>query len=132
MAQCAVLVVDDEVPYCAVVREILASYHLDVLVAYQGTQALSLLESVKPNLILLDMMMPGIDGLTLLRQMRQQPALANTPVVMVSANTMNNDRERSLAAGANAFLAKPFSAKELRAVLRTFVEVPDTSELEKG
>ena len=132
MAHCGVLVVDDEVPYVGVLREILTSYGLDVLVAYQGHQALNLVESVKPNLIMLDMMMPGIDGLTLLRQLRQQPGLRDTPVIMVSANAANKDRESALSAGADAFLAKPFSAKELRAALRTFVEVPDTSELAKG
>ncbi len=132
MANCGVLVVDDEVPYVGVLREILTSYGLDVLVAYQGHQALNLVEGVKPSLIMLDMMMPGLDGVSLLRQLRQQPSLRETPVIMVSANTTDKDREIALSAGANAFLAKPFSAKELRAVLRGFVEVPDTSELEKG
>jgi DNA-binding response OmpR family regulator len=132
VVNCGVLVVDDEVPYVGVLREILTSYGLDVLVAYQGHQALNLVESVKPNLIMLDMMMPGMDGLTLLRQLRLESALRETPVIMVSANTTDNDREVALSAGANAFLAKPFSAKELRAVLRAFVEVPDTSDLQKG
>jgi CheY-like chemotaxis protein len=132
MAECGVLVVDDEVPYVGVLREILTSYGLDVLVAYQGHQALNLVDSVRPSLIMLDMMMPGMDGLTLLRQLRSQPGLAATPVIMVSANSESRERESALAAGANAFLEKPFSAKELRALLRTFVTVPDTSELEKG
>jgi two-component system response regulator VicR len=132
MAECAVLVVDDEVPYVGVLREILTSYGLDVLVAYQGHQALNLVGNVQPNLIMLDMVMPGMDGLTLLRQLRSQPALATTPVIMVSANSEADDGPQALAAGANAFLEKPFSAKELRAVLRTFIAVPDTSELEKG
>jgi CheY-like chemotaxis protein len=132
MAECAVLVVDDEVPYVGVLREILTSYGLDVLVAYQGHQALNLVGTVQPNLIMLDMMMPGMDGLTLLRQLRSQPATAATPVIMVSANPESRERETALAAGANSFLEKPFSAKELRAVLRIFIEVPDTSELERG
>jgi len=78
------------------------------------------------------MMMPGMDGLTLLRRLRQQAALKDTPVIMVSANVVNKDREAALSAGADAYLSKPFSAKELRAALRPFVDVPDTSELEKG
>ena len=132
MTRCAVLVIDDEIPYTGVLREILASYGLDVLVAYHSGQALGLLDGVRPNLIMLDMMMPGMDGLTLLRRLRQQSALKDTPVIMVSANVVHTDREAALSAGADAFLSKPFSAKELRAALRPFVDVPDTSELEKG
>ena len=132
MTRCAVLVIDDEIPYTGVLREILASYGLDVLVAYHSGQALGLLDGVRPNLIMLDMMMPGMDGLTLLRRLRQQAALKDTPVIMVSVKVVNKVREAARAAGAGAFLSKPFSAKELRAALRPFVDVPDTSELEKG
>jgi putative two-component system response regulator len=127
-----VLVVDDEISYTGVLREILASYGLDVLVAYHGDQALGMLESVQPNLIMLDMMMPGIDGLTLLNRVRREAALRDTPVIVVSANVVNQEKQKALSAGADAFLEKPFSAKELRAALRPFVEIPDTSELEKG
>ncbi|HSB89267.1 MAG TPA: response regulator [Anaerolineales bacterium] len=132
MTRCAVLVVDDEISYTGVLREILASYGLDVLVAYHGDQALGMLESVQPNLIMLDMMMPGIDGLTLLNRVRRETALRDTPVIVVSANVVNQEKQKALSAGADAFLEKPFSAKELRAALRPFVEIPDTSELEKG
>ena len=132
MTRCAVLVVDDEISYTGVLREILASYGLDVLVAYHGDQALGMLESVQPNLIMLDMMMPGIDGLTLLNRVRGEAALRDTPVIIVSANVVNQEKQKALSAGADAFLEKPFSAKELRAALRPFVEIPDTSELEKG
>ncbi len=132
MTRCAVLVVDDEISYTGVLREILASYGLDVLVAYHGDQALGMLDSVRPNLIMLDMMMPGIDGLTLLRRLRNEPALKETPVIMVSANVVNHHKEAALSAGADAFLEKPFSAKELRTALRPFVEIPDTSDLDKG
>lgn len=132
MTRCAVLVVDDEISYTGVLREILASYGLDVLVAYHGDQALGMLESVQPNLIMLDMMMPGIDGLTLLNRVRREAALRDTPVIVVSANVVNQEKQKALSAGADAFLEKPFSAKELRAALRPFVEIPDTSELEKG
>jgi CheY-like chemotaxis protein len=125
-----VLVVDDEISYTGVLREILASYGLDVLVAYHGGQAFDLLETVHPNLIMLDMMMPGMDGLTLLHRLREQPALRETPVIIVSANVVNQQKEAALSAGADAFLEKPFSAKELRAALRPFIEIPDTAELD--
>lgn len=130
MACCAVLVVDDEISYTGVLREILASYGLDVLVAYHGGQAFDLLETVHPSLIMLDMMMPGMDGLTLLHRLREQPALRETPVIIVSANVVNQQKEAALSAGADAFLEKPFSAKELRAALRPFIEIPDTAELD--
>jgi len=88
-----------------------------------------LLESVTPNLVLLDIMMPEIDGLTVIRRIRSRPDWVDIPVIVVSAKVLTEDRSAALNAGADAFLPKPFSAHELRAALRPFVAVPDTGSL---
>lgn len=82
-----------------------------------------------PDLILLDIMMPEIDGLTFVRRMRSKPEWADIPVIIASARELDEDRINVGEAGANAFLSKPFSTKELRAVLREFLTVPESGFL---
>lgn len=132
MAVSAVLVVDDEVPYTGVLQEILSSYGLNAVISHRADHALAILESLQPRLILLDMMMPEMDGLTLLRYIRARPGFEETPVIMVSAKVLPDEKKAAYKAGATAFLAKPFSARELRAAIRPFVRVPDTGTLNQG
>ncbi len=73
--------------------------------------------------------MPEIDGLTVVRSIRDNPAWTEIPVVVASAKVLTEDRTAALEAGADAFLAKPFSAHELRSALRPYVSVPDTGSL---
>lgn len=129
MHHSAVLVVDDEVPYTGVLQEILTSYGLNAVISHRAEHALAILDSLKPRVILLDMMMPEMDGLTLLRTIRGRRGFETTPVIMVSAKVMAEDQEAARRAGATAFLAKPFGARELRAAIRPFVPVPDTGIL---
>ena len=75
------------------------------------------------------MMMPVMDGLTLLRHIRSRPAFKTTPVIMVSAKVMPDEKQSAFKAGASAFLAKPFNTRELRAAIRPFVQIPDTGIL---
>ncbi len=79
--------------------------------------------------MLLDIMMPEIDGLTVIRRIRSRPDWIDIPVIVVSAKVLSEDRSAALNAGANAFLPKPFSAHDLRVALRPFVAVPDTGKL---
>lgn len=129
MSRSAILVVDDETCYCEIMREILQSYGLQVAVAASAAEAIMLMGNLFPNLILVDLMMPDVDGLTLIRRLRAEPSWADIPVVVASAKTTIEDRMAAFEAGATAFLAKPFSAKELRATLRNYVEIPSTATL---
>jgi CheY-like chemotaxis protein len=132
MNRSAVLVIDDEVPYTGVLQEILNSYGLNAVISHRADHALAILDSLQPRLILLDMMMPEMDGLTLLRHIRARPDFKDTPVIMVSAKVLPDEKKSAFKAGATAFLAKPFSARELRAAIRPFVRVPDTGTLNQG
>ena len=113
-AEQRILVIDDEKPFCEVVAEILLSDGYCVQKAFSAGQALTILESLDPTLIIIDIMMPDIDGLTLVRRLRALPRFANLPIIMSSAKFLAEDREAALEAGANLFLTKPFSAQELR------------------
>jgi len=111
----AILVIDDEQPFCEVVAEILTTFGYPVRKAFNATQALEVLESLTPILIIMDIMMPDVDGLTLIRRFREEPRLSKIPIIMSSAKYLEEDRTEAFTAGANAYLTKPFSAAELRA-----------------
>lgn len=126
----AILVVDDEVTYCDVVADILESYGFGTHIAYSAGGALALLESIKPDLVILDVMMPEVDGLTMLRQLRSHSEWTDIPVIVASAKVLPEDISAAFDAGADVFLPKPFTAKELKTALREFMAVPDTGSLE--
>lgn len=123
MTQQAVLIIDDEGPYNRVIAELLSGLGLRVRSALHGLGGLFSAKRDRPDLILLDIMMPELDGLGTVRRIRSDPALASTPVVVISALVGEDDRLAALAAGADAFLGKPFTFEELKAAIMPFVEI---------
>ena len=91
--------------------------------AHNVSQAYTYLEENRPDLIVADIMMPGVDGLTMIRQMKSKPELADIPTVVLSALAAEQDRLEALNAGANAFLAKPFTASELKDTIEPLLTV---------
>jgi CheY-like chemotaxis protein len=116
-----VMVVDDQESYTDMMSRVLIEYGLQVFIANDANQAFGLLDSVTPDLILLDVMMPGVDGIGFLRRLRADPRLGIVPVLLVTAYL--DTLERGIAAGAQGYLAKPFSAQQLRAAISGFLEV---------
>ncbi|HSR48443.1 MAG TPA: response regulator [Anaerolineales bacterium] len=116
-----VLVVDDEVAFANVMREVLDSFGLNVRVAFRADQALEMMREEAPDLLMVDVMMPEVDGLTLIRKVQKDPAWLGIPILVVSARAAKVDQHEALFAGADAFLAKPFTADELRQALRPFL-----------
>jgi CheY-like chemotaxis protein len=113
----SVLIVDDEPDFCKVIEEILVTQGMVVRHAYSVNQALESMRSEAPDLVLTDVMMPETDGLTLVRSLRAEPGWREIPTVVVSARVQETDQQAAMNAGADAFLAKPFSIRQLRAVL---------------
>jgi PAS domain S-box-containing protein len=107
-----VLLADDNADMREYVRGLLSG-RFDVLVASNGKQALEIAERAHPDLVLTDVMMPEIDGFGLLNRIRQDQALHATPVVMLSARAGEESRVEGLGAGADDYLIKPFTAREL-------------------
>ena len=126
MRSATVMLVDDEGPYGEVMTEILGSYGLEVHVASDAVEALALLTQVAPDVILLDIMMPKMDGIMLMRLLLSDPSWPRIPIIVISAKAMPEERHRAVSSGANAFLAKPFTVQELRSVLCQFVPIQDT------
>ena len=91
----------------------LQSRNFESLVAYNGQQALEIAEQQKPDLILMDIQIPGIDGLETIRRLRRNPHTSQIPIIAITALVMPGDREKCLEAGANRYLSKPVRFKDL-------------------
>ena len=110
-----ILVVDDEADILNFLELVLAERSYQVLTASSGQQALSQARQHAPDLILLDIMMPQMDGWEVLRLLRVDPRTAGIPVAMISARTDAKDRVQGLQEGALDYICKPFSLDELLA-----------------
>ncbi len=117
-----ILVVDDNADMRAYLCRLLAG-EWAVDAAANGREALQRLSTVRPDLIVTDVMMPDLDGIALLREIRHDPATRLIPVIMLSARSGEDSRIEGLAAGADDYIVKPFSARELVARVRTQLEV---------
>lgn len=109
-----ILVAEDDQPSRELIREILETCGYQVLEARDGREALQRVEETAPDLVLLDIQMPAMDGSAVLRQLRQDSRFASLPVVAVTAYAMRGDREKALAAGFDAYLTKPLNAAALK------------------
>ena len=118
-----VLIVDDNRASRDLMRAILKSVRCNIIEASHGQQALDLLRQEHPQLVLLDIDMPGIDGLTVVKKIREDPSLAGLPVVAVTAFAMEGDREKGMAAGFTAYLTKPIRAANLRDQVQELLSV---------
>lgn len=114
------LVCDDEDVLRSLIRATLRDYA--VVEARDGDEALQQARAIRPDLILIDMMMPGRTGLEVVAELRDDPSLASTPVLMLTARTQAADREAAESAGADRYLAKPFSPSELIGVVAELLE----------
>lgn len=129
-----ILVVDDEPRNRKLLKDILLAKGYDVITAATGPEALQCIEHAGPGLVLLDVMMPGMDGYEVCRRIRDNPATAILPVVMVTALDPATERIHGLEAGADDFLSKPVNQAELLARVRSLVRVKslfDTVQAQK-
>jgi DNA-binding response OmpR family regulator len=110
-----ILVVDDEARIVKLVRDYLERAGFDVIVARDGETALTLARVEQPDLIVLDLMLPGVDGLDVCRRLRQASAV---PIIMLTARVEEADRIVGLELGADDYITKPFSPRELVARVR--------------
>jgi CheY-like chemotaxis protein len=119
MAAKRVLICDDEAPMRELVRAVLAEGY-EFGEAADGAACIENARSLRPDLMLIDLMLPGIGGLEVLEELRSDPALADVPVVVVSA--WDHLRPEALEAGAVRFVGKPFEPDELRAMVSQLLE----------
>ncbi|MGH2514602.1 MAG: response regulator transcription factor [Ktedonobacterales bacterium] len=124
-----VLIVDDDPFITRLVRVKVEQLGHTVETAGDGEEGLRKAMEIHPDLILLDLMMPRMNGLEMCRRLRAQPGGRAVPIVMLTARAQERDLEAGFAAGANDYLVKPFSPRELQARLRSLLDrstqVPD-------
>lgn len=113
MDQKTVIYIEDNFHNRRIVRKILQSRGYTVIEAEDGATGLMMVRELKPPLILLDIGLPGMDGLEILAQIKSDAELCATPVIAITASAMRGDRERFLAAGCDDYLSKPIQAMEL-------------------
>ena len=121
MAEAKILVVDDVPTNVRLLEAVLVSKGYEVVSANDGETAMELVASAKPDLVLLDVMMPGIDGYEVCRMLRADESTAVLPVVMVTAST--NEKTKAIDAGADDLIGKPFDHDELLARVRSLLRI---------
>jgi PAS domain S-box-containing protein len=126
MSGARILLVEDNQFNAQTTGDYLRDLGCVVVVAGDGQEALELAATTRPALILMDIQLPKMDGLEATRRLRAMPDFAATPIIALTALAMPGDRERCLAAGASAYLTKPFSLRELLALMRDLLHSLDT------
>ncbi len=116
-----ILVAEDNLPNRDLIREILETLGHEVIEACDGKQALEKLAEDLPDLVLLDIQMPVLDGYAVLREVRQDPRLARLKVLALTAYAMQGDREKALEAGFDGYLTKPINTAVLNEGIRQFL-----------
>ena len=116
-----ILIVDDDSRNIFALSAVLRSKGFTVVSAPSATEGLQLLKNnTNIHAVLMDIMMPGMDGYEAIAQIRSDPSISNTPVIAVTAQAMVGDREKSLEAGANAYISKPVDVDGLLELLKKY------------
>ena len=131
-----IYVVEDDPDVSQLIEHNLRTAGYEVSTFFSGAPVVPQAAMAQPSLFLLDIMLPGISGIDLCRQIRQHERLAKTPVIFLSARTQEPDRLQAFDAGGDGYITKPFSPRELlarvRNVLRTQPEVPNHEVIQLG
>lgn len=120
MTRC-ILVVEDHPDNRSIVRDLLSSVGFEVIEALDGIEGVSMAAQHRPDLILMDVQLPEMDGLSATRAIKADPALRRIPVLIATSYALSGDEARARAAGADAYIAKPFSPRALLAMIRSLL-----------
>ena len=117
-----IIIIEDEKNICNFIETVLSPQGYQVTCANTGTDGLKLIESLKPDVVLLDLGLPDMDGLELIQEVRSTSAL---PIIVISARTLERSKVAALDLGADDYLTKPFGTAELLARIRTALRQPE-------
>jgi CheY-like chemotaxis protein len=121
MSNSRILVVEDNRDNMTLITDILESLNYSVIPAYDGQHGVLLAQSELPNLILMDLSLPLMDGWTATREIKQNEMLKTIPVIALTAHAMSGDRERALEAGCDDYISKPINVPELLVKITTLL-----------
>jgi two-component system cell cycle response regulator DivK len=116
-----ILVIEDTEDNRQIVRDLLESAGYELIEALDGIEGVAAAEREHPDLILMDIQLPGIDGYEATRRIRAIPALAQVPIIAVTSYALSGDEAKTRAAGCDGYVAKPFSPRQLLAKIREFL-----------
>ena len=116
-----VLVIEDTMDNRQIIRDLLVNSGYEVIEAEDGVTGVARAAEVKPDLILMDIQLPGIDGYEATRRIKANPEIRQTPIIAVTSYALSGDEAKTKAAGCDGYVAKPFSPRELLAMVRKFV-----------
>jgi two-component system cell cycle response regulator DivK len=120
----SILVVDDNLDNRDLTRILLECEGYEVRLAEDAAQALGMFETYRPKLILMDVQMPGMDGLELTRRLRQKPVLQDVIIVALSAYAMAAEKANALAAGCDGYITKPINTRTFAGTVAQYLELP--------
>ncbi len=116
-----ILVIEDHDENRRILRDLLTSGGYEIIEAVTGLDGVSMAEKERPDLILMDIQLPGIDGYEATRRIKANPALHRIPIIAVTSYALSGDDAQALEAGCDAYVAKPFSPRALLAKVREYL-----------
>ena len=116
-----ILVVEDQEDNRRILRDLLTSVGYEVIEAVTGEEGVALAETGHPDLILMDIQLPGIDGYEATRRIRAHPALRQVPIIAVTSYALSGDDVKAMEAGCNDYIPKPYSPRALLAKIRQYL-----------
>jgi two-component system, cell cycle response regulator DivK len=116
-----IMVVEDQEDNRQILRDLLGNNGYDLIEAWDGETALTTVASQRPDLILMDIQLPGIDGYEVTRRIKADPALRAIPIIAVTSYALSGDAEKAFEAGCDAYVTKPFSPRQLLAKIREYL-----------
>jgi two-component system cell cycle response regulator DivK len=122
MAEKSILVVEDNLINMKLLKVLLVKHHYDVKTAMDAEEALALLNDYQPELILMDLQLPGMDGLELTRRLKNDPKTHNIIILALTAYAMKGDEEKARAAGCDGYITKPFDTRMLPLTLAEYLD----------
>ena len=117
-----ILVVEDQKDDRQIIRDVLADTDYEITEAEDGEQALAAVAKARPDLILMEIQLPSMDGYETMRRIRTDPALISTPIIAVSSYAPSEEQRKARAVGCNDFLPKPYSPHQLLARIRNYLQ----------
>ena len=117
-----ILVIEDTEDNRQIIRDLLTSFDYELLEAVDGAEGVAMAQAHRPDLILMDIQLPVIDGYEATRQIRAIPELAQIPIIAVTSYALSGDEAKTREAGCDAYIAKPYSPRALLAKVREFLK----------